>query len=167
MAPSIVLERSARIRATPEQAWSFFLERLWKQGGGFGPRPQIEALGDDDGIGCTRRIPVGFGAALRERIEAGEAPTWLHYRVVNPSWRTYPVRRHRGEIRFEPATSAAREAPDDTHGTIVHWRVTAEPLPGAGLLVHGLTRLVMSRYLAQLAGAPDADDEPAPPKGGR
>ena len=86
---------------------------------------------------------------------------------MNPSWRTYPVRRHRGEIRFEPATSAASASPDDPHGTIVHWRVTAEPLPGAGLLVRGLTRLVMSRYLAQLANASAVNDEPAPPKGGR
>lgn len=162
MTPPLELERSARIRGTPEQAWGIFLERLWKQGGGFGPRPRIVDAGNEDGIGCTRRIDVGLGAFLLERIESGEAPTWLQYRVVNPSWRTYPVRWHRGDIRFDPAVADRDAAPGGDDATIVRWHVSAEPLPGAGPLIRWLTRSVMSRYLAELERA-SAHDEPATP----
>lgn len=137
-----VLERSLRVPTTPEVTWACFLEALWIGGGGFGPRPVIEARGDPDGRGCTRRIGIG-ARGVRERIVTTRYPRQLEYRVVNPSWTTFPVTHHRGTVGFVAVDG----------GTEVRWRVELVPRPGAGALVVALTRLVIGRYLRALARA--------------
>jgi hypothetical protein len=140
-----------RLPASPEAAWASFLEHLWVEGAGLGPRPVVEDAGDAHGIGSTRRIGVG-GRGVRERIVAGEHPLRLEYRVVNPSWTTYPVDHHRGTVAFE----ALEEG-----GTEVRWRVEYVPKRGAGPLVTAATRFVIGRYLDALERACGATSGPA------
>ena len=110
----------------------------------------IEEAGDAHGTGCTRRIPVGRSGGVRERIIATDPPHRLEYRVVNPSWRTFPVDHHRGTVAFDPLPGG---------GTEVRWRVELVPKRGAGLLVLGMTRLVIGRYLDALERACGAAGE--------
>ena len=106
------------------------------------PRPRIVDEGDAHGIGCTRHIPIAPGTVLIERIEEGAWPDRFTYRVVNPSWRTFPVKRHRGDVRFE-AVGPAR--------TRLTWDVTFVPLFGGRLPALLLTRWVIGRYLRSLS----------------
>ena len=137
-----VLEWRRRVGTEPVATWACFLERLWVGGAGFGPRPVVEAAGDPDGLGCTRRI--GGARGVRERITATDHPRWLEYRVTNPSWTTYPVDHHRGTVAF---------AAGDGGGTEVLWRVEFVPKRGAGPLVGVATRFVIGRYLDALVRA--------------
>jgi hypothetical protein len=130
------------VATDPADTWARFLERLWIEGAGFGPRPVVEAAGDAHGTGCTRRI--GGARGVRERITATDHPRWLEYRVTNPSWTTYPVDHHRGMVAF---------APLDGGGTEVRWRVEFVPKCGAGPLVAVATRFVIGRYLSALERA--------------
>jgi hypothetical protein len=134
---SVVLRQ--RVATSPAVTWARLLQHVWRGGAGFGPRPVIEAPGDAHGVGCTRRIGGWLG--VREQIVAGDCPRSLTYRVLNPSWWTYPVEEHRGSVRFAPLAGGGCE---------VEWRVTVLPKPGAGLLVMALTRFVIARYLAVL-----------------
>lgn len=134
---------SRHVATPPEDTWARFFEDLWVAGAGFGPRPVIEEAGDTHGAGCTRRIGVG-ARGVRERITATEHPHRLEYRVVNPSWTTFPVDHHRGVVTF-----AATEG----GGTEVRWRVELVPKRGAGLLVVAATRFVIGRYLDALTRA--------------
>ena len=126
----------------PEVAWSHFLAELWIGGAGFGPRPEIVERGDDHGTGCTRRIGPGARGVL-ERIVATDHPHHLEYRVMNPSWRTFPVDHHAGTVAFA-ATGGGSE---------VRWRVDLVPKRGAGLVVDVATRFVIGRYLVALERA--------------
>lgn len=135
------LEWTRRVAAPPEAVWTTFLGHLWRGGAGFGPRPLIEEPGDAHGTGCTRRIPTGPRGGVRERITATDYPHRLEYRVVNPSWTTYPVADHLGTVAFAAL-------PDGT--TEVRWRVAYVPLPGAGPWVAVMTRFVLGRYLSAL-----------------
>jgi len=116
---------------------------LWVGGAGFGPRPVIEERGGADGLGCTRRIGVG-SRGVRERITTTEWPERLEYRVVNPSWTTFPVDHHLGVVVF---------ARLDDGGTEVRWRVELTPKRGVGPLVIAGTRFVIGRYLDALERA--------------
>lgn len=132
-----------RVAAPPDVAWSCFFTKLWLGGAGVGPRPVIEEPGDAHGTGCTRRI--GRGArGVRERIVATEHPNHLEYRVMNPSWTTFPVDHHVGTVAF---------AATEDGGTEVRWRVELVPKRGAGLVVIAATRFVIGRYLVELARA--------------
>ncbi len=136
-----------RVPTPPDVTWRRFVEDLWIAGAGFGPRPVIEEPGDAHGTGCTRRIGIG-ARGVRERITATEHPHRLEYRVINPSWATFPVDHHLGTVVF----SATEDG-----GTDVRWQVELTPKPGAGLLVGVATRFVIGRYveaLAQACGAP-------------
>ena len=132
-----------RVATPPDATWSCFLSALWIAGAGFGPLPVIEASGDAHGTGCTRRIGVG-ARGVRERVVAAEHPNRLEYRVMNPSWRTFPVEHHVGTVVFV-ATEGG--------GTEVRWRVELVPKRGAGLAVTVATRFVIGRYLTVLARA--------------
>jgi hypothetical protein len=136
------LEWRRRVATDPADTWARFLQRLWIEGAGFGPRPVVEDAGDAHGTGCTRRI--GGARGVRERITATEHPRWLEYRVTNPSWTTYPVDHHRGTVAFEAL---------DGGGTEVRWRVEFVPKRGAGPLVAAATRFVIARYLDALVRA--------------
>lgn len=125
------------------------LERLWRDGGGFGPRPITDDPGNDHGVGFTRRIRTGVGPDLVERIDDGDWPTAFTYRVVNPGWRTFPVRWHRGEVRLTPEESGVTGPI-----TTVTWTVRFEPLPAARLPATLLTLAVIARYLRVLADDP-------------
>ena len=125
-----------RVATSPTLTWECFLQEVWREGGGFGPRPAVEAPGDPFGIGCTRRI--GGRVGVREQIVAGDPPRSLAYRVLNPSWWTYPVEGHLAELRFHPLSDGGCE---------VEWRVSVLPKWGAGWLVGVLTRYVIVRYL--------------------
>ncbi|MFU8889911.1 MAG: SRPBCC family protein [Trueperaceae bacterium] len=131
------------VATPPDETWARFIADLWVAGAGFGPRPVIEEAGDAHGTGCTRRIGVG-ARGVRERITATEHPHRLEYRVVNPSWTTFPVDHHLGVVTFT-ATEGA--------GTDVRWRVELVPKRGAGLLVVAATRFVIGRYLDALTRA--------------
>ncbi|MFO8149266.1 MAG: GNAT family N-acetyltransferase [Trueperaceae bacterium] len=132
-----------RVVAPPEVAWEIFFRELWLGGAGFGPRPVIEEPGDAHGTGCTRRIGPGARGVL-ERIVATDHPDRLEYRVMNPSWRTFPVEHHAGTVVFEATGDG---------GTEVRWRVELVPKRGAGLAVLVATRYVIGRYLTALARA--------------
>lgn len=131
-----------RVATPPDATWSRFLSALWIAGAGLGPRPAIEEPGDAHGTGCTRRI--GGARGVRERIVATEHPHRLEYRVVNPSWTTFPVDHHRGTVAF---------AATEDGGTEVRWRVELVPKPGVGPLVLAATRFVIGRYLTALERA--------------
>jgi len=137
------LSWSRHVATPPDETWACLLAELWVAGAGFGPRPVIEEAGDADGTGCTRRIGVGAGG-VRERITATEVPHRLEYRVVNPSWTTFPVDHHRGTVTFAAAAGG---------GTEVRWRVELVPKRGAGPLVVAATRFVIGRYLDALTRA--------------
>lgn len=139
---SRLLAWTRRVPTPPAVTWARFLEVLWIDGAGFGPRPVIEHRGDPDGRGCTRRIPIGRSGGVVERIVATEHPNELAYQVVNPSWRTFPVEHHLGTVAFVAL---------DDGGTEVRWRVELVAKHGAGLLVAGFTRFVIGRYLDVLA----------------
>jgi hypothetical protein len=132
-----------RVAAPPDVAWSRFFDELWVAGAGFGPRSVVEEPGDAHGTGCTRLIGVG-ARGVRERIVATERPHRLEYRVMNPSWRTFPVDHHVGTVAF---------AASQDGGTEVRWRVDLVPKRGAGLVVTAATRFVIGRYLVALARA--------------
>lgn len=132
---------SRRCAGTPEEVWERFLERAWLGGAGLGPPPRIDERGAVDGLGCTRSIATLPGHRLRERITDTAYPSRLEYRVLDPSWATYPVDHHRGELRFEPREGGA---------TLVTWCVEVVPKRGAGPLVAALTRFVIGRYLRVL-----------------
>lgn len=132
-----------RVATPPDATWSCFLTELWALGAGFGPRPVVEEPGDAHGTGWTRRIGVG-AQGVRERIVATEHPNRLEYRVMNPSWRTFPVDHHVGTVAF---------AATDDGGTAVRWRVDFVPKRGAGIVVGVATRFVIGRYLTALARA--------------
>jgi len=100
--------------------------------------------GDAHGLGSTRRIGGSHG--VLERITATEYPQSLEYRVVNPSWRTYPVLYHRGTVAFLPLEGG---------GTEVRWCVEFVPMRGAGWVVGALTRWVIGRYLDALQQVSD------------
>jgi hypothetical protein len=134
---------SRRLPTSRKTTWTCFREHLWIGGAGIGPRPVVEEAGDGHGIGCTRRIGVG-GRGVRERIVAGEYPRRLEYRVVNPSWTTYPVDHHRGTVAFGALEDG---------GTEVRWRVEFVPKRCAGPLVTAATRYVIGRYLDALERA--------------
>ncbi len=129
-----------RVDTPPEVTWEAFFTELWVGGAGYGPRPTIEESGDAQGAGSTRRIGVG-ARGVRERIVAAERPQRLEYRVVNPSWRTFPVEHHVGTVAF---------AATEDGGTEVRWRVELVPKRGAGLAVWAATRFVIGRYLVVL-----------------
>ena len=82
----------------------------------------------------------------------------LEYRVVNPSWTTFPVDHHLGTVAFDPRPGG---------GTEVRWQVELVPKRGAGPLVLGMTRVVIGRYLDALeracgaAGAAPSGASPA------
>jgi uncharacterized protein YndB with AHSA1/START domain len=133
---------SRRVPTPPDATWACFLAELWIAGAGFGPRPVIEEAGDAHGRGCTRRI--GGPRGVRERIVATEHPQRLTYRVVNPSWTTFPVDDHLGTVAF---------AATDDGGTEVRWSVEVVPKRGAGPFVMAATRFVIRRYLDALERA--------------
>jgi hypothetical protein len=133
------LRFSARLPTPPERTWALWLQHLWVEGAGLGPRPLVEVAGGDHGLGCTRR--VGGAAGVREAIVAVDYPRSLEYRVLNPSWRTYPVDAHRGCVRFEPLAGG---------GCLVQWSVSYRPKRGAALLVVMMTRFVIGHYLRRL-----------------
>lgn len=94
-----------------------------------------------DGIGAQRevrlRTPLG-PVRLREVIWDAAPPARLVYRVVAEP----PLRRHRGELRLEPAGG----------GTRLTWDVEAELLvPGLGAAMAILLRRQLARSLAELA----------------
>ena len=129
------------VATSPDRTWACFLADLWVAGAGLGPRPVIEEAGDAHGTGCTRRIGVGT-RGVRERITATTYPHVLAYRVINPSWTTYPVEHHMGTVTFE----ATRDG-----GTQVRWRVEFVPKRGTGPIVMAVTRFVIVRYLDALS----------------
>lgn len=133
---------SRRCDGDPAAVWERFVERCWIGGAGFGPVPRIDERGAADGLGCTRSIATVAGRRLRERITATDHPSRLEYRVLDPSWTTYPVEQHRGVIRFEPHPEG---------GTDVTWCVEVVPRLGAAFMVALLTRVVVTRYLRVLA----------------
>lgn len=137
------LSWSRRVATTPDLTWACFLADLWVAGAGFGPRPVVEEAGDAHGTGCTRRIGIG-ARGVRERITATEYPHRLEYRVVNPSWTTFPVDHHRGAVTFTAAVGG---------GTDVRWRVELVPKRCVGPLVVAATRFVIGRYLNVLTRA--------------
>lgn len=133
-----------RCDAAPEALWERFVERCWIAGAGFGPTPTIDERGAPDGFGCTRSITTLPGRRLKERITATQYPERLEYRVLDPSWATYPVEWHLGEVRFERLPDGATE---------VIWTVEVVPLRGAGPLVAALTHWVVTRYLDALTAS--------------
>jgi uncharacterized protein YndB with AHSA1/START domain len=149
-----VLDWTERVATPPAVTWSRFLADLWIAGAGFGPRPVIEEPGDAHGTGCTRRI--GGAQGVRERITATEHPHRLEYRVINPSWTTFPVDHHVGTVAFVATEDG---------GTEVRWRVELVPKRGAGLAVIGATRFVIGRYLAALKRACASGTAPRPVAG--
>lgn len=130
-----------RVATPPDVTWTRFFLELWIGGARFGPRPIMEELGDAYGTGSTRRIGVRE-RGVRERIVAAEHPSRLEYRVMNPSWTTFPVDHHVGTIAF---------AETEDGGTEVRWRVELVPKRGAGPVVMVATRYVIGRYLRVLA----------------
>ena len=132
-----------RLATPPDITWSCFFTELWVGGAGFGPRPVIVELGDAHWSGCTRRIGPGARGVL-ERIVAAEHPHRLEYRVMNPSWRTFPVDHHVGTVAFEATEDG---------GTEVRWRVELVPKRGAGIMVAVATHFVIARYLVALERA--------------
>lgn len=130
-----------RVATPPEVTWARFLSELWVAGAGFGPRPTMEVPGDARGTGSTRKIGIGE-RGVRERIVATEHPHRLEYRVMNPSWTTFPVDHHVGTVAFERTEDG---------GTEVRWRVDLVPKRGAGPVVLMATRYVIGRYLRVLA----------------
>lgn len=132
-----------RVATPPQITWALFFTELWVGGAGFGPRPVVEEPGDDGGLGSTRRMGAG-ARAVRERVTAAEPPRHLEYRVVNPSWRTFPVDHHVGTVAFSATANG---------GTEVLWRVEVVPKIGAGLVVSVATRFVIGRYLVALERA--------------
>lgn len=132
-----------RVATSPAITWACFHADLWVAGAGFGPRPVIEVPGDPHGNGCTRRIGVGANG-VRERITATAYPHLLEYRVINPSWTTFPVDQHVGSVRFDAYADG---------GTEVRWRVDLVPKRGAGPVVVAATRYVIGRYVDALARA--------------
>jgi hypothetical protein len=150
-----VLDWTERVATPPAVTWSRFLSVLWIAGAGFGPRPVIEEPGDRHGAGCTRRI--GGARGVVERIVATEHPNRLAYRVMNPSWTTFPVDHHLGTVAF---------AATEDGGTEVRWRVELVPKRGVGPVVMAATRFVIGRYLKALARACEAAAAPDPTPGG-
>lgn len=141
---SVTLAWRRTFPQTPNHLWNRLLKDVWQQGRGFPARPEVTDLGDENGIGCTRRFSTVPGTHLVERIEDGQPPHAFTYRVVNPGWRTFPVRWHRGNVTL---------APNDLGGTDLDWIVTFEPLPLARWFTVGFTHIVIGGYLRYLDGS--------------
>jgi hypothetical protein len=135
-----VLTFTSQVAAPPEVAWGCFVSELWIGGAGVGPRPHIERRGEVHGLGCTRRV----GPSVREGITATDFPQRLEYRVLNPSWTTFPVEHHLGTVAFVAVDEGATE---------VRWRVEVVPKRGVGPFVVAATRYVIARYLKALERA--------------
>ena len=105
--------------------------------------------GDDHGTGCTRRIGPGARGVL-ERIVATDHPHHLEYRVMNPSWRTFPVDHHAGTVAFA-ATGGGSEVRWRVDLVLGHRLVEWSALAPSSLL--GCRGLVTIQQLAAPRGA--------------
>lgn len=125
-----------------ETTWRYFITCIWKAGGGTFPKPILEGEGDDYGNGCTRWIPICRNTGIREKITDINYPNRIYYRVMNPSLFTFPVKFHRGYIDFIPLSS---------NSTQVVWTIDFTPKRGMSLIVRGLIKMAIPRYLNILA----------------
>lgn len=125
----------------------------------FVPPPFLKDRGDPvTGVGLevVRIPPLGlregivdchFAASSNE--DSGEE-CWMEYKVLNPSWLTWPVQSHLGRISFRQLSTS-----DSNVQTELEWRVQWVPLPLVGIIVGFATRKIVStaaRYLATTAG---------------
>lgn len=127
-----------------ETTWRYFINVVWKAGGGGRtfPKPILEVEGDDFGKGCTRWIPIFRNTGIREKITDINYPNRIYYRVMNPSLVTFPVKFHRGYIDFIALSS---------NSTQVVWTIDFTPKRGMNLIVRGLIKMAIPRYLNILA----------------
>lgn len=109
----------------------------WTEWAGLG-RVRLTRTGspERDGVGAVRAFSASPG--LREEVVEFERDARQVYRVTAGP---LPLRRHRGEVTFEPEGA----------GTRVTWTVTFETLPGLGRIVTLALRVLFWRILRALA----------------
>ena len=134
-------EFSRVIPASQELTYRTWLQYAWKEGCNILTTPQLEDVGDEYGKGCNRKIPMFANVAIREGITDTNFPHTVQYRVLNPSWYTFPVNFHRGEINFY----------SHPEGTEVIWRVELTPKWFGTPLIWMMLNSIIPIYLKRLA----------------
>jgi len=98
------------IEAPPEAVFARFNDHAgWSAWAGAG-RVSLarEGTPDRNGVGCVRAFESAMG--LQEEVTEFEPPHRMTYRIVRGG---FPIKNHRGEVRFEP----------DARGTRLVWSV--------------------------------------------
>jgi len=142
---------AGRSAAPPTVVWRLVAEvGQWRQWAGV-TRAELERRGDlePEGVGAVRRLGIG-PAASRERVVVFEPPQHFGYVLVSG----FPARNYRADVVL---------APDGT-GTGLTWSATFDPLvPGTGRLVHGLLRVIVTRFIRRLCRYADTRADTAAP----
>jgi uncharacterized protein YndB with AHSA1/START domain len=92
------VEAARVIEAPPEAVFTLYSDPAgWSDWAGVGKVSlATEGTRDKNGVGCVREFRSALG--LREEVIEFEPPTLMAYRIVRGG---FPVRDHRGEVRFE------------------------------------------------------------------
>jgi len=121
------------VEAPPEVAFARYTDHAgWTAWAGVGPVRLVQTGSPQrDGVGSVR----AFAPGLREEVTEFVPPSRMRYRIVRGG---FPMKNHRGEVRFEP----------HARGTRVVWRVEFDSrVPGLGRPVAVFARLLFSRIL--------------------
>lgn len=127
------------IEAPPEAVFAHYTDHAgWSRWAGAG-RVSLAREGSPErnGVGCVRAFESAMG--LQEEVVAFDPPTHMAYRVIRGG---FPVKDHRGEVRFEP----------HARGTRVVWTVEfASRIPFTAAAIARFLRLVFGVLLDRFA----------------
>ncbi|HEY3820748.1 MAG TPA: SRPBCC family protein [Polyangiaceae bacterium] len=94
-----------------------------------------EGAPDRNGVGCVRAFESAMG--LQEEVIAFEPPRLMAYRIARGG---FPLKNHRGEVRFEP----------HARGTRLVWSVEfASRIPLSERAIARFLRMMFGRMLAR------------------
>ncbi len=134
-------EFSRVINAPVEETYMGWLQYAWKEGCRMLTPPVLQDEGDEHGTGCNREVHMVGDLHIVEGITNTDFPHKVGYQVMNPSWYTFPVHFHRGEVRFHPCEG----------GTEVIWRVDVTPMRFGRPVVWSMLHLIIPLYLKRLS----------------
>lgn len=159
--PSVfVVRHKLPTGVTPTQAYLRCVQ-IWREENlglpWFVPFPILRNRGDDQtgvGLEVMRIPPFGLREGITDAhyVNDDSSSCWMEYKVLNPSWLTWPVRSHRGLITFQPTT----EEDENVHTTL-EWRVEWVSLPLVHEVVQFFTRLIISHAAHYLSTTTAAD----------
>jgi uncharacterized protein YndB with AHSA1/START domain len=127
------------IEAPPEAVFARYTDHAgWSRWAGAGKVSLArEGSPDRNGIGCVRAFEAAMG--LQEEVIEFDPPTHMAYRVVRGG---FPIKDHRGDVRFEP----------HTRGTRVVWSCEfGSRVPFSAGAMERFVRLVFRVLLARFA----------------